>query len=139
VVLRARSAALSFPSANPRHEHEWKIWKDVALPAGKIIIPGVIDSTSNFVEGLHVYGDHRAESVQGQVGEHGVRALRHVRTVELQDESRVDDGLVVLCFIRYYRGLAGGPKKSFKIAAVVICSTPVPSKSRSLDQSGAWS
>ena len=50
VVLSARPAALSFPGANPRHEHEWKIWKDVALPPGKIIIPGVIDSTSNFVE-----------------------------------------------------------------------------------------
>jgi 5-methyltetrahydropteroyltriglutamate--homocysteine methyltransferase len=50
VVLRARPMALSFPGANPRHEHEWKIWKDVALPADKIIIPGVIDSTSNFVE-----------------------------------------------------------------------------------------
>jgi 5-methyltetrahydropteroyltriglutamate--homocysteine methyltransferase len=50
VLLRARPAALSFPGANPRHEHEWKIWKDVALPAGKVLIPGVIDSTSNFVE-----------------------------------------------------------------------------------------
>ena len=50
VVLSARPTALSFPGANPRHEHEWKIWKDVALPADKIIIPGVIDSTSNFVE-----------------------------------------------------------------------------------------
>jgi 5-methyltetrahydropteroyltriglutamate--homocysteine methyltransferase len=50
VVLRARPSALSFPGANPRHEHEWKIWKDVRLPDDKIIIPGVIDSTSNFVE-----------------------------------------------------------------------------------------
>ena len=50
VVLRARPMALSFPAANPRHEHEWKIWKDVKLPADKVIIPGVIDSTSNFVE-----------------------------------------------------------------------------------------
>jgi 5-methyltetrahydropteroyltriglutamate--homocysteine methyltransferase len=50
VVLRARPTALSFPGANPRHEHEWKIWKDVDLPADKVIIPGVIDSTSNFVE-----------------------------------------------------------------------------------------
>ena len=50
VVLRARPTALSFPGANPRHEHEWKIWKDVVLPADKVIIPGVVDSTSNFVE-----------------------------------------------------------------------------------------
>jgi 5-methyltetrahydropteroyltriglutamate--homocysteine methyltransferase len=50
VVLKGRPAALSFPGANPRHEHEWKIWKDIKLPEGKVIIPGVIDSTSNFVE-----------------------------------------------------------------------------------------
>jgi 5-methyltetrahydropteroyltriglutamate--homocysteine methyltransferase len=49
-LLRARPAGLSFPGANPRHEHEWKIWKEVELPAGKVLIPGVIDSTSNFVE-----------------------------------------------------------------------------------------
>ncbi len=50
VVLKGRAVALSFPGANPRHEHEWKIWKDVKLPEGKVIIPGVIDSTSNFAE-----------------------------------------------------------------------------------------
>jgi 5-methyltetrahydropteroyltriglutamate--homocysteine methyltransferase len=50
IVLTGRPAAVSFPAANPRHAHEWKIWKDVTLPEGKSIIPGVIDSTSNFVE-----------------------------------------------------------------------------------------
>jgi 5-methyltetrahydropteroyltriglutamate--homocysteine methyltransferase len=50
VVLTGRPVTLSFPGANPRHAHEWKIWKEVTLPAGKIMIPGVIDSTSNFVE-----------------------------------------------------------------------------------------
>jgi 5-methyltetrahydropteroyltriglutamate--homocysteine methyltransferase len=50
VVLKGRPAALSFPGANPRHAHEWKIWKEIKLPEGKVIIPGVIDSTSNFVE-----------------------------------------------------------------------------------------
>ena len=42
--------AISFEGANPRHEHEWKIWKEVKLPPGKILIPGVIDSTTSFVE-----------------------------------------------------------------------------------------
>ncbi|MGH8067929.1 MAG: cobalamin-independent methionine synthase II family protein [Candidatus Entotheonellia bacterium] len=50
VVLNGRPAGLSFPGANPRHAHEWKIWKEVTLPQGKVMIPGVIDSTSNFVE-----------------------------------------------------------------------------------------
>jgi 5-methyltetrahydropteroyltriglutamate--homocysteine methyltransferase len=50
IVLRARPAGLSFVAANPRHEHEWKVWRDVALPDGKVLIPGVIDSTTNFIE-----------------------------------------------------------------------------------------
>ncbi len=50
VVLEARPAGLSFEAANPRHEHEWTVWQDVRLPDGKVLIPGVIDSTTNFVE-----------------------------------------------------------------------------------------
>jgi 5-methyltetrahydropteroyltriglutamate--homocysteine methyltransferase len=42
--------AFSFPAANPRHEHEWKVFREVKLPEGKKIIPGVIDSTTNYVE-----------------------------------------------------------------------------------------
>jgi 5-methyltetrahydropteroyltriglutamate--homocysteine methyltransferase len=57
IVLTARPQAVSFPGANPRHEHEWKIWRAVKLPAGKIIIPGVIDSTSNFVEHPELVAD----------------------------------------------------------------------------------
>ena len=41
---------ISFEGANPRHEHEWAVWKDVKLPADKVIMPGVIDSTTNFIE-----------------------------------------------------------------------------------------
>jgi 5-methyltetrahydropteroyltriglutamate--homocysteine methyltransferase len=51
---------VSFPGANPRHEHEWKIWRSVKLPPGKIIIPGVIDSTSNFVEHPELVADRIA-------------------------------------------------------------------------------
>jgi 5-methyltetrahydropteroyltriglutamate--homocysteine methyltransferase len=57
IVLSARPHAVSFPAANARHEHEWKIWRDVKLPAGKAIIPGVIDSTSNIVEHPEVVAD----------------------------------------------------------------------------------
>ncbi len=49
-VLQARPAALSFEAANPRHEHEWKVFEEVKLPEGKILIPGVLDSTTNFIE-----------------------------------------------------------------------------------------
>jgi 5-methyltetrahydropteroyltriglutamate--homocysteine methyltransferase len=57
IVLMGRPQAVSFPGANPRHGHEWKVWRDVKLPDGKIIIPGVIDSTSNFVEHPELVAD----------------------------------------------------------------------------------
>ena len=50
IVLKARPQGLSFEGANPRHAHEWKIWEDIDLPEGKVIIPGVLDTTTNFVE-----------------------------------------------------------------------------------------
>jgi len=57
IVLTAKPTAVSFPAANARHEHEWKIWRDVKLPAGKVIVPGVIDSTVNTVEHPEVVCD----------------------------------------------------------------------------------
>jgi 5-methyltetrahydropteroyltriglutamate--homocysteine methyltransferase len=57
IVLKAKPMAVSFPGANPRHGHEWKVWQDVKLPGGKAIIPGVIDSTSNFVEHPELVAD----------------------------------------------------------------------------------
>jgi 5-methyltetrahydropteroyltriglutamate--homocysteine methyltransferase len=50
VVLRARPSALSFEAANPRHGHEWTVFQDVRLPEGKVLIPGVLDSTTNYIE-----------------------------------------------------------------------------------------
>jgi 5-methyltetrahydropteroyltriglutamate--homocysteine methyltransferase len=50
LVLAARPAAISFEGANPRHAHEWTVFEDVRLPDGKIILPGVLDSTTNYVE-----------------------------------------------------------------------------------------
>jgi len=50
LVFSARPHAIAFEAANPRHAHEWRIFKDVALPDGKVLIPGVIESKSNFIE-----------------------------------------------------------------------------------------
>lgn len=49
-VLEARPAGLSFEGANPRHEHEWNVFEDVRLPESKVMIPGVLDSTTNYIE-----------------------------------------------------------------------------------------
>ena len=50
IVLKALPNGLSFEGANPRHAHEWKVWEDVTLPDGKLLIPGVLDTTTNFIE-----------------------------------------------------------------------------------------
>jgi len=50
IVLLARPSTISFEAANPRHAHEWTLFEQVKLPEGKTIIPGVIESKSNFIE-----------------------------------------------------------------------------------------
>jgi 5-methyltetrahydropteroyltriglutamate--homocysteine methyltransferase len=73
IVLSGRPHAVSFPAANARHEHEWKIWREVKLPPGKKIIPGVIDSTVNTVEHPEVVCD-RILNFAGAVGRDNVIA-----------------------------------------------------------------
>jgi 5-methyltetrahydropteroyltriglutamate--homocysteine methyltransferase len=50
IVFSARPNAISFEAANPRHAHEWTLFETVKLPEGKVLIPGVLESKSNFVE-----------------------------------------------------------------------------------------
>ena len=66
-------AAISFEAANPRHEHEWKVFEDVKLPEGKVIIPGVLDSTTNFIEHPELVAQRlvRYANVVGRAERHG--------------------------------------------------------------------
>ncbi len=50
IVLQVKAACYSVEAANPRHAHEWMVWQDVKLPEGKALMPGVIDSLTNFIE-----------------------------------------------------------------------------------------
>src|SRR5437870_4023494 len=50
IAFAARPSALSFEASNPRHAHEWRVFENVRLPDGKVLIPGVLDSTPNFIE-----------------------------------------------------------------------------------------
>ena len=72
-VLAARPAGISFEGANPRHEHEWKVFEEVTLPEGKVVIPGVIDSTTNFIEHPEVVAQ-RIERFASVVGRENVIA-----------------------------------------------------------------
>ncbi len=50
IVFKARPQGLSYEASNPRHEHEWETFREIRPPDGKILIPGVIDSVTNFIE-----------------------------------------------------------------------------------------
>jgi 5-methyltetrahydropteroyltriglutamate--homocysteine methyltransferase len=50
ILMKLRPNGMTIVGANGRHSHEWKVWADVELPDGKVIVPGVIDSTSNIIE-----------------------------------------------------------------------------------------
>jgi 5-methyltetrahydropteroyltriglutamate--homocysteine methyltransferase len=50
ILLKAKPSAIQFEASNPRHAHEWTVWKDARIPADKILIPGCLTSTSNYVE-----------------------------------------------------------------------------------------
>jgi 5-methyltetrahydropteroyltriglutamate--homocysteine methyltransferase len=57
LMLAVNAGAYSFEVANPRHQHEWRIWEDRVLPEGKVLIPGFISHAMNFVEHPRLIAD----------------------------------------------------------------------------------
>jgi len=73
LMLEIDAGAYSFEAANARHEHEWKVWKDLALPAGKKIVPGIVSHATNVVEHPELVAD-RIERFASVVGAENVIA-----------------------------------------------------------------
>jgi 5-methyltetrahydropteroyltriglutamate--homocysteine methyltransferase len=73
VMLAINAGAYSFEAANVRHEHEWKVWQDVALPDGKKILPGVVSHATNVVEHPELVADRITRFAEG-VGRENVVA-----------------------------------------------------------------
>lgn len=73
VVFTARPSMIAFEAANPRHGHEWKVFETVKLPAGKILIPGVLESKANFIEHPELVAQ-RIERYTALVGAENVMA-----------------------------------------------------------------
>ncbi|NIZ91655.1 cobalamin-independent methionine synthase II family protein [Kineococcus rubinsiae] len=73
VMLEIDAGAYSFEAANARHEHEWKVWKDLPLPAGKKIVPGIVSHATNVVEHPELVAD-RIERFASVVGAENVIA-----------------------------------------------------------------
>ena len=72
-MLQINAGSYSFEGANARHEHEWRIWEDVVLPDGKVIVPGVIGHATNVVEHPELVAD-RIERYASVVGRENVVA-----------------------------------------------------------------
>jgi 5-methyltetrahydropteroyltriglutamate--homocysteine methyltransferase len=73
LVLRVNAGGYSFEAANPRHEHEWKLWRTFKLPDGKVIIPGVVTQSTVLVEHPELVAD-RIERFASVVGRENVIA-----------------------------------------------------------------
>jgi len=73
LILSVRAGAYVIEGANPRHEHEWRVWEDVKLPDGKILIPGVISHSTNVVEHPELVAE-RIVRLAGLVGRENVIA-----------------------------------------------------------------
>jgi 5-methyltetrahydropteroyltriglutamate--homocysteine methyltransferase len=70
IILSARPNGISLEAANPRHQHEWRVFEGRTLPDGKVLIPGVLDTTTNFVEHPEVVAQRLANYVRVVGQEH---------------------------------------------------------------------
>jgi 5-methyltetrahydropteroyltriglutamate--homocysteine methyltransferase len=73
IILKVRAGAYSFEAANPRHEHEWSLWRNVKLPEGAVLIPGVITQSNVMVEHPQLIAE-RIVRFAGAVGRENVIA-----------------------------------------------------------------
>jgi 5-methyltetrahydropteroyltriglutamate--homocysteine methyltransferase len=105
IVLKARVGAISYEASNPRHEHEWAVFKDVKLPDGMILIPGVIDSVTNFIEHPELVAQ-RICNVARQVGRENVIAGTDCGFATIAGSSRVDSEIAWAKF----KAMADGAK-----------------------------
>ena len=73
IIVKAKPAAILVEAANPRHAHEWAVLRDFGLPDDKVLIPGLIDSTSNYIEHPELVAQ-RIETFAGIIGRERVIA-----------------------------------------------------------------
>jgi 5-methyltetrahydropteroyltriglutamate--homocysteine methyltransferase len=92
VVLKVKARAVLFESANPRHEHEWAVWRDAGVPDDIILVPGVLDSCSNYVEHPELVAQ-RIERFAGIVGRERVIAGSDCGFGTFAGYSKVDGGI----------------------------------------------
>jgi 5-methyltetrahydropteroyltriglutamate--homocysteine methyltransferase len=95
IVLRAKAKAISLEAANPRHEHEWAVWKEVSLPDDKVLLPGVIDTSTNYVEHPDLVAE-RIVRFAGVVGRERVIASTDCGFGTAAGHGKIDPGVAYL-------------------------------------------
>ena len=93
LILKVRAGAYLIEAANPRHEHEWRVWKDVKLPEGKILAPGVVSHGTNVVEHPQLVAE-RILRFTGVVGRENVIASTDCGFAQEQFNRRVHPSIM---------------------------------------------
>jgi len=93
IALRAKPQALLFETSNPRHAHEWTVFREANIPDDKILVPGVIDSTTNFIEHPELVAQ-RIERFANIVGKERVMAGTDCGFSTFAGFGRVDEDIV---------------------------------------------
>ena len=93
LILKVRAGAYLIEAANPRHEHEWRVWKDVELPEGKILAPGVVSHGTNVVEHPELVAE-RILRFAGLVGRENVIASTDCGFAQEQFNRRVHPSIM---------------------------------------------
>lgn len=92
LVVKAKPAGILFEAANPRHRHEWAVWRDARLPDDKVLIPGCVASTSNYVEHPRLIAEQLCQYA-AIVGRERVIAGTDCGFGSFAGYSRVDPGI----------------------------------------------
>jgi 5-methyltetrahydropteroyltriglutamate--homocysteine methyltransferase len=92
LVLEARPAGLSYEAANPRHAHEWQLFAEIELPDEKVLIPGALDTTTNFIEHPELVAQ-RIVQLARLVGRERVLAGADCGFATFADSARVDPAI----------------------------------------------
>jgi 5-methyltetrahydropteroyltriglutamate--homocysteine methyltransferase len=93
LILKVRAGAYLIEAANPRHEHEWRVWKDVKLPDGKILAPGVVSHGTNVVEHPELVAE-RILRFAGVVGRESIMASTDCGFAQEQFNRRVHPSIM---------------------------------------------
>ena len=113
IIRKIKAGAISFEAANPRHEHEWIHWRDAKLPDDKMLIPGVIDSSTNYVEHPELVAQ-RIERLANVVGRDRVIAGTDCGFGTFAGAGKIDPGIAFKKLKSMVEGAAIASKRLWK-------------------------